>query len=363
MKLKKYPNALFVLAYFALALCAGCATQNLADNPVNRTAGVIASALAGVNRSVASGLDSADKTLMNVQYKSANSLNEYVLAATLGTRRETGIGPNPDATYRPALTSKANEICKGQFSLLAEENRQASAAFQRERTRQRIEREALAKTGRGGYRVPDITTTDYQLLNTYPEAGLTWLVRCGEGKGWAAPALPKLDLTTAPAQDREFIARTAQNTARIVASVPSLSVAIYPKALVLVPDEIALKGLILDGGKANPQTKVLIWGIGLDGLARAVQRRNIFNDVDIQEASRLPDASDGKVVIYFSGENINVRAVGEPTQVIPLNPESYTKYVGPRVSRSFQQEEGIELALFVAEDAARRSAARLKAGG
>jgi hypothetical protein len=140
-------------------------------------------------------------------------------------------------------------------------------------------------------------------------------------------------------------------------------VAIYPKALVLVPDEIALKGLILDGGKANPQTKVLIWGIGLDGLARAVQRRNIFNDVDIQEASRLPDASDGKVVIYFSGENINVRAVGEPTQVIPLNPESYTKYVGPRVSRSFQQEEGIELALFVAEDAARRSAARLKAGG
>lgn len=334
----------------------GCATQNLADNPVNRAAGVLASALAGVNRTVARGMDSMDRNLMSIQYSPAGAANEYFMSAELGTRQETGAGPNPDTTYRPALASKANAVCKGQFRLLNERNPQVSIAFQRQLVEKRVEREIYNRTGTGGYGVPEISGFDRLLLNTYPEAGLVWHIRCGEGPGWSAPPQRKFDVTTVPVQDRKFVGVGMQQIDRLVGNVPPLASTLYPKALLLVPTEIAMKDLILRSGSPNPQTTVLIWAIGMDGLSRGVQRRKIFDVVETEEASRLPVSSDGKVVVYFGGDDLGVLVPGKPAELVRINVASYEKFVAPRGATALTTEEGMELVVRVVEDAARRAA-------
>ena len=338
------------------ALTSGCATQNLADNPVNRAAGVIASALGGLNRAVASGFDSADRSLMNIKYTPADTPNEYLLSATLGTRRETGVGPNPDKTYRPALAAKATELCKGQFLVLNERNSQASTSFQRKLLDARIEREALTKTGAGINRSPTIDPYEQQLLNTYPEAGLAWHMRCGEGQGWTPPPAPRFNVESVPYQDKGFINLAIQNTERITANVPRLPRTLYPKALLLVPTEIAMKDIILRSGASNSQTIVVLWSIGMDGAARSIQRRHIFDDVEIQEATRLPESVAGQVAVYFEGEDMKMSVPGEAPRVVRLNTASYVKHIGQLPTAKFRQEDGVELAVLLVEDAARRAA-------
>lgn len=345
-----------LLAITTAGFISGCATQNLADNPINRAAGVLASALAGVNRTVAGGVDSVDKNLMNVQYRLAGEPNEYVMGAVLGTRREIGVGPNPDTTYRPALASKANEVCRGQFQLLDERNPQASIRAERFFLEQRIEREILTRTGQGGYGLPEITAYDRQLLNSYPEAGLVWRIRCGEGQGWTPPPPSRFDITTVPPQDRAFISRAIQNVDNLVANVPRLSSSLYPKALLLVPTEVAMKNIILRSGVSNPQTTVVFWRIGIDGLTRGMQRRNIFTEAETREASRLPESNGDKVAVYFAGDDLEISVPGEPAQVVKLNAASYKKQIGPLPTGKFRQEDGMELAVQVIEEAARRAA-------
>ncbi len=338
------------------ALTSGCATQNLADNPVNRAAGVIASALGGVNQSVASGFDSVDRSLMNVKYTPAGMPNEYLLSASLGTRRETGAGPNPDKTYRPALATKATELCKGQFLVLNEHNSQASISLQRKLLAGRIEREALTKTGAGLNRSPTIDPYEQRLLNTYPEAGLAWHIRCGEGQGWTPPPAPRFNVESVPKQDRQFINNAMQNAERLTANVPRLPQSLYPKALLLVPTEIAMKDIILRSGASNTQTKVVQGSISMDNLARIIQRRHIFDDVDIQEATALPGPIAGQVAFYFEGDDMNISVPGEAPRVVRLNAAGYVKYIGPLPTSRFRQEDGVELVVRLAEDAALRAA-------
>lgn len=338
----------------------GCATQNLADNPVNRAAGVLASALAGLNRRVATGLDSMDRNLMNVQYKAAGAVNEYFMSAELGTRRETGPGPNPDTTFRPAMATKASAVCKGPFRILDERNPQVSIGFQRRFVERRIERETYNRTGTGGYGLPEVSSFDRLLLNTYPEAGLAWHIRCGEGPGWSAPPPLKFDVTTVPAQDRNFVGVAMQQMDRLVGNVPPLTSTVYPEALLLVPTEIAMKDLILRSGLPNPQTTVLLWAIGVDGLSRGVERRKIFDAVEAQEASSLPVSSDGKVVVYFGGNDLSVLVPGEPAESVRINAASYEKIVAPKSATALTAAEGMELVVRVVEDAAKRAAINRK---
>ena len=333
----------------------GCATQNLADNPLNRAAGVLASALSGVNRTLESGLDSMDKNLMNVHYKAAGAPNEYIMSAALGMRRETAGGPNADTTYRPALASKATVICKGQFRLLDESNPQAIIGAQRVLQENRIEREFFSRTGQGGYGLPEITSYDQALLNSYPEAGLVWHIRCGEGSGWSAPPPPKFDLTTLPAEDRGRVINAIRITGRAVGNVPALSGPLYPQGLLLVPTEISMKDIILRSGAPNPQATVVLWRVIADGLAQSVQRRKIFGAAELREASALSGSSDGRVVIHFTPNELTVMVPGEPTQVVRLDKESYRKRIAPSNTTGLSAEEGMELVIRVVEEAARRA--------
>jgi len=338
--------AFIVVGCGAFAVLSGCATSNLADNPLNRAAGVVASALAGVNRSVSAGFDAVDRTAMNVNSKAASLPNEYYIGATLGTRRDTGPGPNPDTTYRPALDMRARAICQGNYGLLNEHNSQATVAFQRRIIEERVKR---------GETHLLLEPYERTLLDSYPEAGLVWHVKCGEGKGWRAPAPSRIDYSAISGKDRENVVATGQNIDRIVAGVPALQKPIFPKATLVVPTELEAKGILLREGQANPQWLVLTSRIAIEGLARGVERRNIFSIAEIVEGTRLPEATPGNITVYFDGEEVRFQVPGKERQVVRLDPKSYSSFVTPISGRGIRLDEGVELAVAVIEQAASRA--------
>ena len=317
-----------------LALASGCANQNLADNPINRGAGVLASGLAQVNRAVSGGLDSVDRAAMSIQVQRLKP-DEYSLAATLGTRRETGPGPNPDTTYRPALDARAKAVCQGDYGLLGERNPQADAALLRWEAQRRP--------------IGTLQPHDVAALSSFPQAGLVWHIRCGHGQAWRAPvATPFLSTAAMSEEERRMLVPVVRTMERVVANVPSLPAPLARAAKVALPTELELKNILLREGIRNDQATVNSFRVATEGLARAIERRNLFERVNVVESTGLSPA-EAEVSIYLDGSTLRYWIPGRDAKAVRLNALTYRERVGPIEARGIQPAEAITLALAVLE--------------